>query len=151
MPLELNQDVFIFGLCLVAIATILIGFSPSSFGQKIEKSDHKDQKSSVDGEWSLLQRIVFTSDPYQSLSLSPALPTLFPLPAPDLNLTPSNLDKHKARDHLYANKCLRSPYFQTMAHQPMLSENWIELDGNYRRDLDFKAEVIRAQVSFQGF
>ncbi|KAI5480400.1 hypothetical protein MNV49_000975 [Pseudohyphozyma bogoriensis] len=46
------------------------------------------------------------------------------------------------RDHIYVNKTLRHPYFQTMAHQPMHINNWIEIDKDYERDLAMKKEVI---------
>ncbi|PWN50099.1 hypothetical protein IE53DRAFT_111082 [Violaceomyces palustris] len=68
-----------------------------------------------------------------------------PRPQPSPTLTPENLHLHSARDHIYANKAIRYPYHQTMAHQPMLPENWIEPDLHYRYDLEFKRKVIHDQ------
>lgn len=58
-------------------------------------------------------------------------------------MTPETLTGYKGnRDHIYVNKVLRHPYHQTMAHQPMHPNDWIELDGDYRADLARKAELI---------
>lgn len=73
-------------------------------------------------------------------------PTFFPTPQPDLSLTPETLDTHDARDHIYANKVIRYPYHQTMAHQPMISENWIEPDKYYKSDLEYKKKLVDVQV-----
>ncbi|EED81637.1 predicted protein [Postia placenta Mad-698-R] len=66
------------------------------------------------------------------------------LPDPD---PLSNLDLSTAsvRDYVYVNKVLRYPYFQTMAHQPMHINDWIEIDREYKWYLDEKARVIREQ------
>jgi len=57
----------------------------------------------------------------------------------------TNLDLKTAttRDHLYVNKCLRWPYHQTMAHQPMHVNNWIEIDSKYEREMQYKAAVVQ--------
>ncbi|GAA5905788.1 hypothetical protein JCM8208_000899 [Rhodotorula glutinis] len=64
------------------------------------------------------------------------------LPDPD---PLANLDLKSAttRDHLYVNKCLRWPYFQTMAHQPMHVNDWIEVDSKYEREMQYKASVVQ--------
>ncbi|PWN30895.1 hypothetical protein BDZ90DRAFT_229882, partial [Jaminaea rosea] len=68
-----------------------------------------------------------------------------PPPRPDTTLTPETLDGHSARDHIFANKTIRYPYFQTMAHQPMLPEHWIEPDHFYRADLAYKKQLVETQ------
>lgn len=61
-------------------------------------------------------------------------------------MTPEALSGYRGnRDHIYVNKVLRHPYYQTMAHQPMQPDDWIELDGDYKSDLARKAELIRIQ------
>ncbi|GAA5999457.1 uncharacterized protein JCM10292_004150, partial [Rhodotorula paludigena] len=70
----------------------------------------------------------------------PAKPTTLPEPDPLLDF---DLATAKTRDHLYVNKTLRWPYFQTMAHQPMQINNWIEVDSNYEREMAYKARVVR--------
>ncbi|TFK49036.1 hypothetical protein OE88DRAFT_457135 [Heliocybe sulcata] len=47
------------------------------------------------------------------------------------------------RNHLYVNKTVRWPYFQTMAHQPMHINDWIEIDKDYEWYLEEKARVIK--------
>ncbi|KAF8511540.1 hypothetical protein JB92DRAFT_2831142 [Gautieria morchelliformis] len=49
------------------------------------------------------------------------------------------------RNHVYVNKPLRYPYFQTMAHQPMHTNDWIEIDMDYKWYLEEKARVISEQ------
>lgn len=44
-----------------------------------------------------------------------------------------------------ANKTIRYPYHQTMAHQPMDPNNWIEIDRFYRSDLEVKRKVLDTQ------
>ncbi|KAJ2989663.1 hypothetical protein NUW54_g8709 [Trametes sanguinea] len=83
-------------------------------------------------------------------------PTLLPLsegsgrpsslPDPD-PLTDFDLRKATARNYMYANKTMRYPYHQTMAHQPMHVNHWIEIDRDYRWYLDEKARVVREQGS----
>lgn len=75
-----------------------------------------------------------------------ALEEFLPSPAPDASLTPDQLDMHDVRDHIYANKAIRYPYHQTMAHQAMASESWIEPDKFYRSDLEYKKKLIDMQV-----
>ncbi|ORY91691.1 hypothetical protein BCR35DRAFT_298965 [Leucosporidium creatinivorum] len=65
--------------------------------------------------------------------------TKLPDPSPVQNF---DLKTARTRDHIYVNKTLRYPYNQTMAHQPMHIDNWIEIDYNYERDLRQKKEVI---------
>lgn len=76
----------------------------------------------------------------------PDAPTFFPLPESDPSLTPTALDTHDTRDHIYVNKVIRYPYHQTMAHQPMATENWVEPDKFYRDDLAYKKKLIEVQV-----
>ncbi|BGP49444.1 hypothetical protein JCM10450v2_005335 [Rhodotorula kratochvilovae] len=64
------------------------------------------------------------------------------LPDPD-PLVDFDLKNAKTRDHLYVNKCLRWPYFQTMAHQPMHINHWIEIDSSYEREMEYKASLVR--------
>ncbi|OBZ69863.1 hypothetical protein A0H81_10273 [Grifola frondosa] len=63
-----------------------------------------------------------------------------PDPALDFDLT-----KATTRNHVYVNKTLRHPYFQTMAHQPMHINHWIEIDKEYQWYLAEKAKVIKEQ------
>ncbi|KAM0746601.1 hypothetical protein T439DRAFT_134935 [Meredithblackwellia eburnea MCA 4105] len=54
-----------------------------------------------------------------------------------------DLKTARTRDHIYVNKqTLRHPYFQTMAHQPMKIDDWIEIDKDYMRDINMKKAVI---------
>jgi hypothetical protein len=70
----------------------------------------------------------------------------FPSPAPLPLVTPDTLNAyHGERDHIYVNKVLRHPYHQTMAHQPMHPNDWIEVDSDYMIDLERKEELIRVQ------
>ena len=70
---------------------------------------------------------------------------LFGLPSADWTLTPSCIGTRVVRDHVYANKTLRYPYHQTMAHQPMHVDHWIEPDRFYVYDLAYKARVLDTQ------
>lgn len=65
-----------------------------------------------------------------------------PDPAPHPNF---DINTTLTRDYIYANKPLRFPYFQTMAHQKMHIDNWIELDKDYMFYLDMKKRVIEQQ------
>ncbi|GBE80763.1 predicted protein [Sparassis crispa] len=62
-----------------------------------------------------------------------------PEPDPLSDFDPSHAS---LRDYVYANRTLRYPYFQTMAHQPMHVNDWIEIDSDYAWYLDEKAQVI---------
>ncbi|CDO77519.1 hypothetical protein BN946_scf184912.g18 [Trametes cinnabarina] len=66
------------------------------------------------------------------------------LPDPD-PLVDFVLEKATVRNYLYVNKTVRYPYHQTMAHQPMYINHWIEIDRDYKWYLDEKARVIREQ------
>ncbi|PCH35811.1 hypothetical protein WOLCODRAFT_140094 [Wolfiporia cocos MD-104 SS10] len=66
------------------------------------------------------------------------------LPDPD-PLHRFDLQSATVRDYVYVNKTLRYPYFQTMSHQPMHINHWIEIDKDYQWYLDEKARVIREQ------
>ncbi|CCM03919.1 uncharacterized protein FIBRA_06070 [Fibroporia radiculosa] len=66
------------------------------------------------------------------------------LPDPD-PLVGFDLKSASVRDYVYVNKTLRYPYFQTMSHQPMHINDWIEIDNEYVWYLDEKARVIREQ------
>ena len=56
------------------------------------------------------------------------------------------LDTYKGeRDHIYVNKVLRQPYHQTMSHQPMNVNDWIEIDADYKQDLKAKERLIQTQ------
>ncbi|KAI0941617.1 hypothetical protein AcW1_003465 [Taiwanofungus camphoratus] len=66
------------------------------------------------------------------------------LPDPD-PLLGFDLESATLRDYVHVNKTLRYPYFQTMAHQPMHINDWIEIDKEYKWYLDEKARVIREQ------
>ncbi|KAG9105011.1 hypothetical protein FRC06_002932 [Ceratobasidium sp. 370] len=67
-----------------------------------------------------------------------------PFPAPD-PLPSFSLETARTRDYVYVNKTLRYPYYQTMAHQPLLPNNWIELSASYRWYLAEKKRVIAEQ------
>lgn len=67
-----------------------------------------------------------------------------PLPDPSPYID-FDINKTLTRDYIYANKPLRFPYFQTMAHQKMHIDNWIELDKDYMFYLDMKKRVIEEQ------
>ncbi|PWN89734.1 hypothetical protein FA10DRAFT_280667 [Acaromyces ingoldii] len=70
----------------------------------------------------------------------------FASPEPCTSVTPDNLATYPgARDHIYVNRVLRHPYHQVMGHQPMQSNDWIEVDANYVGDLRKKAELIATQ------
>ncbi|THH20952.1 hypothetical protein EW146_g509 [Bondarzewia mesenterica] len=64
------------------------------------------------------------------------------LPDPD-PLHDFVLETAHTRNHIYVNKTLRYPYFQTMAHQPMHINDWIEIDKDYRWYLNEKEQVIK--------
>jgi hypothetical protein len=66
----------------------------------------------------------------------------FPLPEP---LSSFSLETARTRDYVYVNKTLRFPYYQTMAHQPLSPNNWIELSASYRWYLAEKKRVIVEQ------
>ncbi|KAI1791192.1 hypothetical protein LXA43DRAFT_889743 [Ganoderma leucocontextum] len=66
------------------------------------------------------------------------------IPDPD-PLDNFDLETATARNFIYANKTLRYPYHQTMAHQPMHVNHWIEIDKEYKWYIDQKAQVIREQ------
>ncbi|KAF9030721.1 hypothetical protein BDZ89DRAFT_660335 [Hymenopellis radicata] len=63
-----------------------------------------------------------------------------PNPDPYLDF---DMETAHTRNHIYVNKTLRFPYFQTMAHQPMHINDWIEIDKDYKWYLDQKAKVIK--------
>ncbi|KAG9125855.1 hypothetical protein FRC07_005917 [Ceratobasidium sp. 392] len=67
-----------------------------------------------------------------------------PFPAPD-PLPSFSLETARTRDYIYVNKTLRYPYYQTMAHQPLLPNDWIELSSSYRWYLEEKQRVIAEQ------
>ncbi|KAH9911195.1 uncharacterized protein B0H18DRAFT_1129044 [Fomitopsis serialis] len=66
------------------------------------------------------------------------------LPDPD-PLLDFDLSTATLRNYVYVNKVLRYPYFQTMAHQPLHINDWIEIDKEYQWYLDEKARVIKEQ------
>lgn len=66
----------------------------------------------------------------------------FPAPEP---LSSFSLETARTRDYVYVNKTLRYPYYQTMAHQPLSPNNWIELSASYRWYLAEKKKVIEEQ------
>lgn len=66
----------------------------------------------------------------------------FPLPEP---LTSFSLETARTRDYIYVNKTLRYPYYQTMAHQPLSPNNWIEISASYQWYLEEKRRVIAEQ------
>jgi len=68
----------------------------------------------------------------------PTLPD--PTPLHDFDLATAH-----TRDYIYANKCVRWPYFQTMAHQPMDINDWIEIDKDYVFYINQKQQVIKEQ------
>ncbi|KAH8116139.1 hypothetical protein DFH11DRAFT_1688264 [Phellopilus nigrolimitatus] len=49
------------------------------------------------------------------------------------------------RNHLYVNKVVRFPYYQTMSHQPMDTNNWIEIDKDLKWYIEQKTRVIEEQ------
>ncbi|TDL24583.1 hypothetical protein BD410DRAFT_745243 [Rickenella mellea] len=57
---------------------------------------------------------------------------------PDFDLSTAT-----TRNHVYVNKTLRYPYYQTMSHQPMHINDWIEIDKDLKWYIDEKARVIR--------
>ncbi|KAK9894462.1 hypothetical protein P389DRAFT_186346 [Cystobasidium minutum MCA 4210] len=63
-------------------------------------------------------------------------------PAPHLDF---DINTSLTRNYIYANKPLRFPYFQTMAHQKMHIDHWLELDKDYQFYLDMKKRVIEQQ------
>ncbi|GAA5913255.1 hypothetical protein JCM6882_000044 [Rhodosporidiobolus microsporus] len=69
-----------------------------------------------------------------------AKPTTLPDPDPLLDF---DLETATTRDHIYVNKCLRYPYFQTMAHQPLDINNWVEIDKNYKQEIAYKRRVVQ--------
>ncbi|KAL8290009.1 hypothetical protein RQP46_002948 [Phenoliferia psychrophenolica] len=73
-----------------------------------------------------------------SAAVATTLPKL-PDPEPYVGF---DLKTATTRNHVYVNKCIRYPYFQTMAHQPMEINNWIEIDKDYLRDVNMKKAVI---------
>ncbi|KIY73213.1 hypothetical protein CYLTODRAFT_417183 [Cylindrobasidium torrendii FP15055 ss-10] len=54
-----------------------------------------------------------------------------------------DLETAHTRNHIYVNKTLRFPYFQTMAHQPMHINDWIEIDKDYAWYIEHKTKVIQ--------
>ncbi|KZT52936.1 hypothetical protein CALCODRAFT_475314 [Calocera cornea HHB12733] len=62
-----------------------------------------------------------------------------PEPTP---LNEFDLKSAKTRDYLVVNKTLRYPYYQTMAHQPMDINDWLEISSLYEHYLQTKKEVI---------
>ncbi|EJU05042.1 hypothetical protein DACRYDRAFT_47033, partial [Dacryopinax primogenitus] len=56
-----------------------------------------------------------------------------------------DLKTAKTRNYIYVNKTLRYPYYQTMAHQPMEIENWIEISSDYQWYLSEKKKVIQRE------
>ncbi|KZT37993.1 hypothetical protein SISSUDRAFT_1047708 [Sistotremastrum suecicum HHB10207 ss-3] len=53
-----------------------------------------------------------------------------------------DLETATTRNHVYVNKTLRYPYFQTMAHQAMHINDWIEIDKDFEWYLAEKKRVI---------
>ncbi|PAV19140.1 hypothetical protein PNOK_0598400 [Pyrrhoderma noxium] len=66
------------------------------------------------------------------------------LPDPD-PLHDFNLATATTRNHLYVNKPVRVPYHQTMAHQPMHINDWIEIDKDLKWYIEQKTRVIQEQ------
>ncbi|KAF8575224.1 hypothetical protein K439DRAFT_1623749 [Ramaria rubella] len=66
------------------------------------------------------------------------------LPDPE-PLLEFDLENATTRNHVYVNKPLRYPYFQTMAHQPMHINDWIEIDKDLKWYLREKSRVISEQ------
>jgi len=56
-----------------------------------------------------------------------------------------DLKTAKTRDYVYVNKTLRYPYYQTMAHQPMEIDNWIEISADYEWYLAQKKDVVESE------
>ncbi|PIL33533.1 hypothetical protein GSI_04156 [Ganoderma sinense ZZ0214-1] len=79
-------------------------------------------------------------DAEKTLSVPPSPGSSIPDPEP---LHDFDLETATARNFIYANKTLRYPYYQTMAHQPMHANHWIEIDKEYKWYIDQKAQVIR--------
>ncbi|KAI0753151.1 hypothetical protein C8Q80DRAFT_1097241 [Daedaleopsis nitida] len=53
-----------------------------------------------------------------------------------------DLETATARNFVYANKTVRYPYYQTMSHQPMHVNHWIEIDKEYKWYLSEKQRII---------
>lgn len=66
------------------------------------------------------------------------------LPDPD-PLVDFDLTSASTRDYIYVNKTMRYPYFQTMSHQPMHVNHWIEIDKDYEWYLRERAKTIQEQ------
>lgn len=66
------------------------------------------------------------------------------LPDPD-PLPNFDLATATTRNHLYVNKPVRVPYYQTMAHQPMHINDWIEIDKDLKWYIEQKTRVIKEQ------
>ncbi|KAI5120885.1 hypothetical protein M0805_002985 [Coniferiporia weirii] len=66
------------------------------------------------------------------------------LPDPD-PLHDFNLETATTRNHLYVNKPVRVPYHQTMAHQPMHINDWIEVGKDLKWYIEQKSRVIKEQ------
>ncbi|KAL5498789.1 hypothetical protein ACEPAH_2144 [Sanghuangporus vaninii] len=56
-----------------------------------------------------------------------------------------NLEIATTRNHLYVNKTVRWPYHQTMSHQPMHVNDWIEIDKDLKWYIEQKTRVISEQ------
>ncbi|KAF9514579.1 hypothetical protein BS47DRAFT_1342892 [Hydnum rufescens UP504] len=69
-------------------------------------------------------------------------PNFIPDPKPILDF---DLKTARTRDYVHVNKTLRYPYYQTMAHQPLEIENWIEISSDYEWYLSEKKRVIQEQ------
>ncbi|KAF8304833.1 hypothetical protein DL93DRAFT_2066749 [Clavulina sp. PMI_390] len=69
-------------------------------------------------------------------------PNYVPDPKPLLDF---DLKTARTRDYVYVNKTLRYPYYQTMAHQPLEIENWMEISADYEWYLSEKKRVIEEQ------
>jgi len=63
-----------------------------------------------------------------------------PEPLPDFDLETAT-----TRNHVYVNKTVRWPYFQTMSHQPMHINDWIEIDKDLKWYIEEKTRVIEEQ------
>ncbi|UZJ54110.1 hypothetical protein CBS101457_003430 [Exobasidium rhododendri] len=91
----------------------------------------------------VVSRYTITGNKEKDTSHAPAF---LESPTPLHTITPATLSSYAGeRDHIYVNKVLRHPYHQTMAHQPMHHNDWIEIDSDYVRDLAHKAELINVQ------
>ncbi|EJD05609.1 uncharacterized protein FOMMEDRAFT_77964 [Fomitiporia mediterranea MF3/22] len=66
------------------------------------------------------------------------------LPDPD-PLHDFDLETATTRNHLYVNKTVRWPYYQTMSHQPMHINDWIEIDKDLKWYIEQKTRVINEQ------